>query len=384
MGKIMQKYFIQAFRHYFIFTATVKSFQPSRFFRLFFQTTIIEMPSLSGYEKVTCENSGSQNTKLNLMRHKKSCSADTMYCTQCPNFSTKTQTDLNYDIAKNHSATKFDVTFKCTLCQQEFPGFYALSQHRNTQQRMQIGSGTRDADVEHIVGDVEVERLREQLRSCQPFLVDSELERARHKLFKYAVETLNETIVNKKLDNFFNNLKCEGNLNLAFGFIFKNIEYVGFKYFYAHKNNTLLDTSKLVCTHDDLEKLKDFLNKTDVIESFSRKGKNTKWKFHKLTNLTVFAALLKDVPMGCKDAVSPEQLLENWTISCLTFKENTRQSYNDTLCLFRAPALYLHGNQQLEDGTSRIFTLSIQKMMDWATINSKESIWTIFRLLKIC
>ena len=51
----------------------------------------------------------------------------------------------------------------------------------NTQHGMQIGSGTREVDVEHIVGDGEDHTLRNQLRSCQHFLVDSELERARHK-----------------------------------------------------------------------------------------------------------------------------------------------------------------------------------------------------------
>ena len=82
---------------------------------------------------------------------------------------------------------------------------------------MQIGSGTKDVDVEHIVGDVEDYRLRKELRSCQHFLVDSELKRARHKKFNNAVKTLNETIVNDKLDHFFNNLKCATKVNLAFG-----------------------------------------------------------------------------------------------------------------------------------------------------------------------
>ena len=140
---------------------------------------------------------------------------------------------------------------------------------------MQTGSGKKDVDVEHIVGDVEDHSFRERLRSCHHFLVDSELERARHKVFNYAVETLNETIVNKKLDHFFNNSKSAAKVNLAFGFILKFIEYEGFKYFYAHENNTLLDRSKLVCIHVDLAKLKDFLNKTDVIESCSRERMNT-------------------------------------------------------------------------------------------------------------
>ena len=106
---------------------------------------------------------------------------------------------------------------------------------------MQIGSGTRDVDLEHIVGDFEDHSLREELRSCQHFWVDSELERARHKIFKYAAEALNETVVNEKLDHFFNNLKCAAKVNLTFGFILKNTEDGGFRYFYAHQNNTLLD-----------------------------------------------------------------------------------------------------------------------------------------------
>ena len=141
--------------------------------------------------------------------------------------------------------------------------------------------------LEQIVGDVEDHSSREQLRSCQHFLVDSELERARHKLFNYAVKTLNETIVNEKLDHFFNNSKCAAKVNLAFGFILKNIEDGVFRHIYAHENNTLFDRSKLVCTHDGLAKLKDFLNKTDVVESCSQEKINTKWRFYKLTNLTV-------------------------------------------------------------------------------------------------
>ena len=172
------------------------------------------------------------------------------------------------------------------------------------------------------------------MRSCQHFLVDSELESARHKVFNYEVDTLNETILNKKLDHFFNNVKCAAKMKLAFGFILENIEDGGFRYFYAQENNTLLDRSKFVCTHDDLTKLKEFFNKTVVIESCSQERMNTKWRFYKLTNLTVFAALLKDVPMGCRNAVLPEPLLRKGTINCLTFEENTRQPYNDNLCLF--------------------------------------------------
>ena len=70
-----------------------------------------------------------------------------------------------------------------------------------------------------------------------------------------------------------------------------------------------------------------------------------------MANLTVLAALLKELPMGCKNAILPEPLLRNGTINCPTHAENTRQLYNDYLCVFRALALHLHGTQRLEEGT---------------------------------
>ena len=103
---------------------------------------------------------------------------------------------------------------------------------------------------------------------------------------------------------------------------------------------------------------------TDVIESCSscaRERVNRKWKFLKLTNVTNFAALLKDIPMGCKDAVLPEPLLKNRTVNCLTFEQNTRQPYNDNLCLFRDLCLDLHGNERLEEETNKLFNLYLQK-----------------------
>ena len=217
---------------------------------------------------------------------------------------------------------------------------------------MQIGSRTKDVNVEHLLGVVEDHSLREELRSWQHFFVGSELEGARHNVFNYAVESLNETIVNEKLDHLFNKLKCAAKVNLVFGFILKVIEDGRFRYLYAHENNSLLDWSKFVCIHDEMAKLRNSLNKTDVIGSCSRERLNTKWRFYKLTNLTVFATLLEEFPMGCKNAVLSKRLLKNNTINCLKFEKNTSQPYNDKLCLFRALALHLHGTQRLEEETS--------------------------------
>ena len=211
------------------------------------------------------------------------------------------------------------------------------------------------------------------MRSCHHFLVDSELEGARHNVFNYAVGYLNETIVNEKLDHFFNNLKRAAKKNPAFGFILKKIEDGRFRISYAHENNTLLDRSKLVCTHDNLAKLKNFLNKTDVIESCSRERMNTKWRFYKLTNLTVFPALLKDIPKRCKDAVLPKPLLKNHTIDCLTFEENTRQLITIT-CASSVRLLSIC--VALNDWKKRLQNCSIYSSIKWlacGSITSEES-----------
>ena len=81
-------------------------------------------------EKATCDNCGTQTTKINHARHKESCSAGTLYSTQCPIFSTVSCGDLRYHIAKKYSAPKPDITFKCKLCYLEFPGFYDLRQNK--------------------------------------------------------------------------------------------------------------------------------------------------------------------------------------------------------------------------------------------------------------
>ena len=59
------------------------------------------MPCLNRNGKVTCENCVTKTTKLNLARHKKSCSAGTFYRTHCPNLSTKSQNDLSCLFAQN-------------------------------------------------------------------------------------------------------------------------------------------------------------------------------------------------------------------------------------------------------------------------------------------
>ena len=181
------------------------------------------------------------------------------------------------------------------------------------------------------------------------------------RVYNFAMDTLDPKYLLEKLDVVFDNLKCAAKLNVAFGFLVKVVEAGSCRYYYAHEINTLLERSKLVATTEDLTKDKNLLSSTDVIKSCTRERGNTKWNFYKLMHVTIFAALLKEVPMICKDTVLPDPLLKTLSLKCLTFEESTRKPYNDNLCLFRALALHLHGNERLEEETSKLFNRFLEK-----------------------
>ena len=163
--------------------------------------------------KVTCGDCGTSVTKYNLSRHKSRCSDGALYCPKCPNFSTKSRDELGYHIAKKHSVPRRSITYKSKLCHAEFTCFYALRQHRNTQH------GTQ----KDLVGDVVDQSLREELESRKHFFTDTEMENGRHRVFNFAMSSFDMSSLNDKLDYVFKELKCDAKVNLAFGFVLKNV-----------------------------------------------------------------------------------------------------------------------------------------------------------------
>ena len=204
-------------------------------------------------------------------------------------FSTTSLADLIYHIAKKHARPRVKITKKCKICFKDFSSFYALRQHKTSEHGIQMKSADFDVTILFEADDA---NLKEELQACQHFVVDSELEKGRHCVFNFFMSTFDNFLINQKLDLVFKRLKCAAKLNLAFGVVLKNVEDGSCRYYYAHENNTVMERSKLVCTPDDVTNLKEKLQKMDIVDLCTRERANTKWKFYKLTNLTVFAALL--------------------------------------------------------------------------------------------
>ena len=91
----------------------------------------------------------------------------------------------------------------------------------------------------------------------------------------------------------------------------------------------------LLCTKTDLITIQGKVEKFDIVEQCTEERQNTKWRFKLITNVTIFAALLKKIPMGCPDSVLPEPLLRHTQVYCL-LSDKDKQPYKDHLCLFRA------------------------------------------------
>ena len=195
-------------------------------------------------------------------------------------------------LPKKHSVPRPPITYKCKLCQAEFPSFYTLRRLKNTQHGTQIGFGARNIDVEDIVGDVDDQSLREELEACKHFLTNTEMENGRHRVFNFAMSSFDMSLLNDKQDYVFKEMKCAAKVNFAFGFVLKNIEDGMCRYFYAHENDTIMERSKLVCTHTDMTNPKNRMQRMDPVDICTRERANTKCKFYKLTNLTTFASLL--------------------------------------------------------------------------------------------
>ena len=202
---------------------------------------------------------------------------------------------------------------------------------------------------------------KEELKTCKHFLMDSEMENGRHRVYNFAMDTLDPKCLLENLDIVFDCLKGVAKLNVAFGFVLKYVEDGSCRHYYAHENKTLLEKSKLVGTTEDLTKITKIPSNTDVIESCTKEGTNTKMNLYKLTNVTYFAPLLKEVPMGCIDTLLQDPLLKIHSVKCSTIEENTRSPYSDILYVFRTLAIHLHGNDRLEEETSKLLNLFLEK-----------------------
>ena len=154
-------------------------------------------------------------------RHRKNGSEGVISCPDCKYF-TYDQQEMRHHMAKKHAQPSSNQSTVCSSCEQEFPSYYSLQQHR----RKEHGAKQRKpsdtvADLNKIVEEEgeDGEKLKEELSACQHFLVDTEMENGKHKVFNFQMSKLDTKIINEKLEEVFNKLDSAAKINIALGFV---------------------------------------------------------------------------------------------------------------------------------------------------------------------
>ena len=144
------------------------------------------------------------------------------HCSKCPSFSTKPGDDLNYQIAKNHSAAGPKHNHTCKECSFESPSFYSLRHHKQCYHTAETTSSAKKSKMQSRPADARDDKnLEEEIQSCRHFLVESEIQKWRLSVFNFVVNTRTAQVIDENLDRVLDKLKCAAKLNLALGFFLK-------------------------------------------------------------------------------------------------------------------------------------------------------------------
>ena len=296
------------------------------------------MPAKDRNLPINCKKCGKSVVKAHIARHRNTCMMWTLYCKKrnC-NFATKNAAELSYHIAKAHGAKVRNTLNKCVVCQKQFPSFYSLQLHRKnvhqTSTKIESSNTNRVREIMEKV-DNDSESLNEELADCQHLLDDMHAEHGRKEVFNFSLSDLDNKKINEKLDEVFTKLKRAAKVNLALAFILQNIKTNDYRYYYPHENNLLLDQVFLPSNRNDLLNLQNKIEKLDLFETYTKQRQNSKRRYTVITNVSVFAALLTNISMGCTDTPLPEPLLRNPEVICLVSNGHD-EPYNDNLCLLQ-------------------------------------------------
>ena len=111
----------------------------------------------------------------------------------------------------------------------DFRSFSFLREHKRTEHGTKTGSGAQIVDVTQLMGEVDDKNLKMEPQTCKHFLVDSEMESGRHRVYKFAMDASDPKYLLEKLDVVFDSLKRAAKLTVALGFPLKNVEDGSFR-----------------------------------------------------------------------------------------------------------------------------------------------------------
>ena len=219
LGKIIWKACYSFFAIIFFALLQSSCFNLHIYFRLFCQSPIIGMPPLNRNEISLVAIVEPRLQSLLWLIARGDVRLEHCIVPGGPIFQQNPRESWVIILLKKLSAMKAAMTFNFVLCYQDFPASYALRQRKKTQKGFPIK--TANVDHDNIINENADAILKQELRSCQHFLVDSEHKRASQKVFNFVRKNLNAEIVHEKFRSFLRHLKVCGQNESSFWIHFK-------------------------------------------------------------------------------------------------------------------------------------------------------------------
>ena len=175
-----------------------------------------------------------------------------------------------------HAVSSMIAQTKCNICQEEHPSFYSLQSYK----KLVHGTTSRiqnvNVNLDEFMGDCDNHDLRQELTACQHFLVDSEFVRGRQDVFNFASTNVTPKFLREKIQQVFESLHCAAKVNLALGFVLRNVEDGSYRYLYAHEDSLLLERSLLIVNREDMTEFLQRLDDSNIVELSTREKPSTK------------------------------------------------------------------------------------------------------------
>ncbi|XP_038066265.1 uncharacterized protein LOC119736293 [Patiria miniata] len=152
----------------------------------------------------------------------------------------------------------------------------------------------------------------------------------------------NSTIdVDMALRMIFQRLRCRVKINLSSGFILRHSETGQLRYFHASQNNArLFPTPETIATEQDMDRVRERVRETDVLQYGILRRPDTKWTVAATTNVMVYVNKMPQFPIGSPVEKLPPYVVNNLGLTNLLRNTNTGNTFDDNFCFFRCLAVH--------------------------------------------
>ncbi|CAH1777342.1 unnamed protein product, partial [Owenia fusiformis] len=142
----------------------------------------------------------------------------------------------------------------------------------------------------------------------------------------------------KQLNEIYQEQVTSFKINLSLAIVLAHRETGQLRYFYAHNNESILQSPTLITDRSDIETIMQKLRELNLAEEIWRQRPDTKWIPYRVVN-TRWSVYGLDFPLGTA-ILLPDYIRKNKAIVSLNKKPYRAELYKDNLCAFRCLAYH--------------------------------------------